>query len=84
MFGNGNGKWIHSYWMRNGAKANVPTKPGWYAARPECCYMTVKVYVGENLLDCIVEDSDMKYDVYDFSYWYKLKGAGDNLPEFME
>lgn len=84
MFGNGNGQWIHSYWTKGGAKVNLPKKGGWYAARPECCRMTVKVYVDTNLLYCIVEGSDMNYDVCDFSHWYPLKHRNDELPEFKE
>ena len=44
--------------------------------------MTVRVYVDSNLLDCIVEGTDLNYDVYDFDWWYRLGHRNDNLPEF--
>lgn len=82
MSTNGNG-WVHSYW-KGAARAGTPKRSGWYAARPECCDVTVKVMVYPNLLDCYVEGENLKYDVYDFSHWYPLKGEHDRLPEFHE
>lgn len=80
MSTNGN-QWFHSYW-RGAARVN-PTKPGWYAARPECCNTTVKVFIYPNLLDVFVEgQQELKYDVYDFEWWHELKSEHDKLPEF--
>ena len=79
MSTNGNGKWFHAHWV-GGARLN-PTRSGWYAARPECCNMVVRVQLHKNLFDCYVEGSDLKYDVYDFDMWYKLKNRDDELPE---
>lgn len=80
MSTNGNG-WFHSYW-KGPARAGNPTKPGWYAARPECCEMTVKVLVYPNLFEVYVEGQELKYDIYDFEWWHKLKSEHDRLPEF--
>lgn len=81
MSNNGNGKWFHSIWTKGGGRSN-PVKPGWYAARPECCDTTVKLFLSPDLLNCYVEGSDLNYDVYDFEWWYPLKGEHDRLPEF--
>jgi hypothetical protein len=83
MSTNGNGRWFQSYWTKKGGYI-IPRQPGWYAARPECCDMTVKIFLYENLLDVYVEGNDNKYDVYDFKWWYPLKTQKDKLPEFRE
>lgn len=80
MSTNGNGKWFQSTWRR-GARLN-PRKPGWYAARPECCDVTVRVLIYPNLLDVYVEGNENKYDVYDFEWWHELKSEKDRLPDF--
>lgn len=83
MSTNGNGKWFHSKWNEKGGRLN-PNKPGWYAARPECCDVTVKVFIYDDLLDVYVEGNENKYDVYDFNWWYPLRTPHDQLPEFRE
>lgn len=93
---NGNGRWFHSVWLKGGARLQ-PTKSGWYAARPECCNMTVKLFLAPNLLDCYVEGEDsegtydeagifypMRRNADDYEWWYPLKHQHDRLPEFRE
>lgn len=82
MSANGNGKWFHAHWV--GAVRLNPKESGWYAARPECCDMIVRVRLARNLFDCHVQGADLNYDVYDFSHWYKLESPDDELPEFHE
>jgi hypothetical protein len=81
MSTNGNGTWFHSYWM-GWIRVNNPKKHGWYAARPGCCKMTVRVFIDENLFDCRVDGSDLKYNVEDFDWWYPLKKMHEELPKF--
>lgn len=84
MSTNGNGKWFHSTWTKKGGRVN-PTKSGWYAAVPDDCDKCVtKVWLDGNLLDVYVEGNDLKYDVYDFEWWFPLKTPYDQLPKFRE
>lgn len=78
---NGNGSWFHSVWKKGGAR-DLPKKSGWYAVRPECCQVTLRVMLAPNLYDVFPEGDDLKHDVYDYEWWYPLKHQHDPLPEF--
>lgn len=78
-----NGKWIHSIWTNRGVKSFYPRKSGWYAAKPEDCNSCyVKLYVTENLYDCIVLGDELYRNVEEYEWWYPLKSQYDNIPEF--